>query len=89
MRESSRLSNITPHRKTHVNEILMEALPQVVQEGSLTRVGVQKNEILDAHAIPGRQRGLHVPQDPVTPLLQALCPSRNTSVTGNKVPQPN
>ena len=59
----------------------MEAFPQVVQEGTFTCVGVQKNKILDAHAIPGCQGGLHVPQDPVTPLLQALRPSRNTSVT--------
>lgn len=59
----------------------MGAFPQVVQEGTLTRVVVQENEILDAHAIPGRQGGLHVPQDLVTPVLQALCPSRNTSVT--------
>lgn len=41
----------------------MGAFPQVVQEGTLTRVVVQENEILDAHAIPGRQGGLHVPQD--------------------------
>lgn len=69
----------------------MEAFPQVVQEGTLTRVGVQENKILDAHAIPGCQGGLHVPQDLVTPVLQALCPSRNTSVTGqgNKVSQQN
>lgn len=58
----------------------MEAFPQVVQEGTLTCVGVQENEILDAHAIPGCQRGLHVSQDLVTPLIQALCPSRNTLV---------
>lgn len=56
----------------------MEAFPQVVQEGTLTCVGVQENKILDAHAIPGCQGGLHVPQDPVTPLIQALCPSRKT-----------
>lgn len=55
----------------------MEAFPQVVQEGSLTRVGVQKNKVLDAHTIPGGQGGLHVPQDLVTPFIQALCPSRN------------
>lgn len=59
----------------------MEALPQVVQEGTLTGVGVQENEILNAHAIPCCQGGLHVPQHPVTPLLQALCPDRDTSVT--------
>lgn len=53
----------------------MEALPQVVQEGTLTRVGVQENKILDAHTIPGCQGGLHVPQDPVTALLQTLCGS--------------
>lgn len=47
----------------------MEAFPQVVQEGTLTRVGVQENKVLDAHAIPSRQGGLHVPQNPVTPLL--------------------
>lgn len=58
--------------KTHINEILVEAFPQVVQEGTLTRVGVQEDKVLDAHAIPGRQRGLHVPQDPAAPLLQAL-----------------
>lgn len=58
--------------KTHINKILMEAFPQVVQEGTLTRVGVQENKVLDAHTIPGRQRGLHVPQDPAAPLLQAL-----------------
>lgn len=68
------------HRKTHVNQILMVAFPQVVQEGTLTRVGVQENKILDAHAIPGCQGGLHIPQDLVTPLLQALCPSKSTSV---------
>lgn len=59
----------------------MEAFPQVVQEGTLTRVGVQEDKILDAHAIPGGQRRLHVPQDLATPLLQALCLSRSTSVT--------
>lgn len=53
----------------------MEAFPQVVQEGTLTRVGVQENEVLDAHAIPGCQGGLHVPQDLVTPFFQALCPT--------------
>lgn len=65
----------------------MEALLQVVQEGSLTRVGVQENKILDAHAIPGRQGGLHVPQHPVTPLVQALFPIKKTSVAsqGNRV----
>lgn len=26
---------------THVNQILMEAFPQIVQEGTFTRVGVQ------------------------------------------------
>lgn len=56
----------------------MEAFPQVVQEGTLTRVGIQENKILDAHAIPGCQGGLHIPQDLVAPLFQALCPSRNT-----------
>lgn len=81
VKERAGLSNITPYRKTHVNEILMETFPQVVQEGTLTRVGVQENEILNAHAIPGCQGGLHVPQDLVTAFLQALCPSRNTSVT--------
>lgn len=55
----------------------MEAFPQVVQEGSLTRVGVQENKVLDAHTIPGGQGGLHVPQDLVTPFIQALYPSRN------------
>lgn len=55
--------------ETHVNEILVEALPEVVQEGGLTGVGVQENKILDAHAIPGGQGGLHVPQDPVTAIL--------------------
>lgn len=58
----------------------MEAFPQVVQEGTLAGVGVQEDEVLDAHAIPGRQRGLHVPQDLVTPLVKALSPSKNTSV---------
>ncbi len=57
----------------------MEAFPQVVQEGTFTRVGVQENKILDAHTIPGCQRGLHVPQDLVTALVQTLCPSSNTS----------
>lgn len=56
----------------------MEAFPQVVQEGTLTRVGVQENKILDANAITSSQGGLHVPQDPVAPLLQALFPSRST-----------
>lgn len=78
------LSNVTPHRKTHVNEILVEAFPQVVQEGTLARVGVQENKVLDAHAIPGCQGGLHVPQDLVTPHLQALYPSRNTSATHDR-----
>ena len=65
----------------------MEALLQVVQEGRLARVGVQENKILDAHTIPGRQGGLHVPQDLVTPHIQALCPRKNTSVTrhGNRI----
>lgn len=63
--------------KTHVNEVLMEAFSQVVQEGTLTGVGVQQNKILDANPIPGGQRTLHVPQDPVTALLQALCPMRD------------
>lgn len=53
----------------------MEAFPQVVQEGTLTRVGVQENKVLDAHAIPGCQGGLHVPQDLATPFFQALCPT--------------
>lgn len=51
----------------------MEAFPQVVQKGTLTCVGVQEHKVLDAHAIPGRKGRLHVPQDPVTPLLEALC----------------
>lgn len=55
----------------------MEAFPQVVQKGTLTGVGVQQNKVLDAHAIPGRQGGLHVPQDLVAPLLQALCRNRS------------
>ena len=38
----------------------MEAFPQVVQEGALAGVCVQENKVLDAHAIPGVQRGLHV-----------------------------
>lgn len=59
----------------------MEAFPQVIQEGGLTRVGVQENKILDANAIPGRQGGLHVSQDTVTPLLQALGQRRKTLVT--------
>lgn len=50
----------------------MEAFPQVVQEGALARVGVQEDKVLDAHSIPGVQGGLHVPQDLVAPLLQAL-----------------
>jgi len=53
----------------------METFPQVVQEGTLTCVGVQENKILDAHPIPGCQGSLHVLKNPVTPLLQAL---RNT-----------
>lgn len=59
-------------RVTHVYEILMEAFPQVVQEGALARVGVQEDKVLDAHSIPGVQGGLHVPQDLVAPFLQAL-----------------
>lgn len=57
---------------THIYEILAKAFPQVVQEGALARVGVQENKVLDAHAIPGVQGGLHVPQDLVAPFLQAL-----------------
>lgn len=62
--------------QTHVNQVIVEAFPQVVQEGTLTGVGIQKNEILDAHAIPGRKGALHVPKDPVTVLLQALTNQR-------------
>lgn len=50
----------------------MEAFPQVFQEGRFTRVGIQENKVLDAHTIPSRQRSLHVLQDPVAPLIQAL-----------------
>ena len=57
---------------SHVDELLVEALPQVVQQGGLAGVGVQQDQVLDAHAVPGRQRALHVPQDPVAPLLQTL-----------------
>lgn len=62
----------------------MEAFPQVVQEGTLTRVGVQEDKILDAHTIPGRQGGLHVPQDPVAPLLQALRRKQQLLVTSHR-----
>lgn len=51
----------------------MEAFPQVAQEGILTCVGIQENKILNAHPIPGCQRGLHVSQDLGTPFFQTLC----------------
>lgn len=38
---------------THINEILVEAFPQVVQEGCLTGVGIQEDKVLDAHAVAG------------------------------------
>ena len=57
---------------SHVDEVLVKALPQVVQEGGLAGVGFQQDQVLDAHAVPGSQRALHVPQDPVAPLLQTL-----------------
>lgn len=61
---------------THINEILVEAFPQVVQEGALAGVGVQEHKVLEAHAIPGVQGGLHVPQDLAAPFLQALRSTR-------------
>ena len=59
----------------------MEAFPQVVQEGALAGVSVQQDEVLDAHAVPRRQGTLHVPQDPVTALLQALKQAHPRSVS--------
>lgn len=60
---------------THVNEVLVKAFPQVVQEGRLTGVGVQEDKVLDAYAVPSRQGRFHVPQDLTAPLLQALSPN--------------
>lgn len=59
----------------------METFPQVVQEGTLTRVGVEEHKILNAHPIPSSKGGLHVPQDLVTPFFQALRPSGDTLVS--------
>lgn len=59
---------------THVNEVLVEAFPQVVQECRLTGVGIQEDKVLDAHAVPSCQSRFHVPQDLAAPLLQALIP---------------
>ena len=59
----------------------MEAFPQVVQEGALAGVGIEQDEVLDAHAVPCRQGTLHVPQDPVTALLQALKQAHPRSVS--------
>jgi len=68
--------------ETHVDQVLVEPLPQVVQEGGLAGVGVQQDQVLDAHAVPGCQGALHVAQDPVAPLLQAL---KGKRAKGSKV----
>lgn len=50
----------------------METFPQVVEESTLTVVVVQKHKVLDAHPVPGRQRALHLLQDAIAAVLQAL-----------------
>lgn len=67
---------------THVNQVLVEAFPQVVQEGRLTGVGVQEDKVLDAYTVPSRQGRFHVPQDLTAPLLQALSPGAKKNRRG-------
>lgn len=50
----------------HINEILPEPSPQVLDEGSLTGEVLQKHEILYTHPVTGRQGTLHGYPHPVT-----------------------
>lgn len=84
---STRVSHSAELLVTHVYEILVEAFPQVVQEGALAGVGVQEHKVLDAHAIPGVQGGLHVPQDLVAPFLQALRSHRGSVTLASCFPR--
>ena len=46
-------------RETYVNQVLLEALLQIVVERILRRKVLQQNEILHADAVPGAQFPLH------------------------------
>lgn len=45
---------------THIDEILLVSLAKVVQESSLTGVGVQKHKVLHPDPVPGYQSPFHV-----------------------------
>lgn len=44
---------------TYIDEVLLVSLAEVVQESSLTGVGVQKHKVLHPNSVPGYQSPLH------------------------------
>lgn len=57
--------------QTHIDEVFAEALLEVAKEGHLCGV-IQKDEVLDAHPVPGSQGALHVQ---LTLHTSSTCPS--------------
>lgn len=51
---------------THIDEVLFEALAQVLYEGGLAGVVLQQDKVLHAHPVSGCQGRLHHSPHPVT-----------------------
>lgn len=51
---------------THIDEVLLEALAQVLYEGGLAGVVLQQDKVLHAHPVSGCQGRLHHSPHPVT-----------------------
>lgn len=54
-----------PEQHTHINEVLFEALAQVLYESCLAGVVLQQNKVLHAHPVSGCQGRLHHSPHPV------------------------
>lgn len=53
--------------ESYIDEVLLEALAEVLHEGRLAGVVLQQDKVLYTHPVPGRQGTLHGDPHPVTP----------------------